>query len=172
MTVGVTLPHPYSIRKFKETDLAGVVAINQNSLPENYTPGFFLELFKLYPEAFLVTESEGGVVGYVMSRIESGFSEMSRLKFTRKGHIISIAVLPEHRRRGVAYWIMNEVMKAMEGYNCSEVYLEVRDSNKPAIALYEKLGFNVNRKIPGYYLDGEAACLMCRKLPLTPPNPS
>ena len=82
-----------------------------------------------------------------------------------RGHVISIAVLPEHRRRGIATALMKEALSRMaERYGATECYLEVRVSNKPAISLYEKLGFRKADTIPHYYLDGEDAYLMKKSL--------
>jgi len=43
-------------------------------------------------------------------------------------------------------------------------YLEVRVTNEPGVTLYKKLGFEVSRKINGYYSDGEDAYVMTKKL--------
>jgi len=134
-------------------------------LPENYSPFFYLDLHEHYPKTFLVAEADGQIVGYVMCRIESGFSELRRIEFAKKGHIVSIAVLPEYRRQGIAKTLMIEAMKGMEAYNATECFLEVRVSNQPAINLYKKLGFQIIRIIKAYYHDGEDAYEMCRKLP-------
>jgi len=61
---------------------------------------------------------------------------------------------------------MKEAMINMQKYNAKECYLEVRISNKPAITLYKKLGFQTVKVIRHYYMDGEDAYLMARKLPL------
>ena len=83
----------------------------------------------------------------------------------RSGHVVSIAVLSEHRGRGLGYVLMAYAMKTMyEEYKCSETYLEVRVSNKPAISLYEKLGYRVVKTERNYYLDGEDAYVMARRL--------
>lgn len=157
----------YEIRKFTEQDLERVVEINRKCLPENYTSSFFLELYRANPEAFLVAEKGGSVVGYVMCRVEHGFSNFSRFKLARKGHVVSLAVLPEHRLKGLATLLMLKVLENLyEKYACHEVYLEVRVSNQPAIKLYRKLGFRESKTIPHYYIDGENALLMVRRLPL------
>jgi len=155
----------FSLRKFTPEDLEEVIHINRSCLPENYIPSFFLSIYKGYPESFIVAERDGRVVGYIMCRIEKGFS--SKFKIVKKGHVISIAVLPEHRRMGIGYALMKEAMKAMHKiYGAEECYLEVRVSNEAAINLYKKLGFEISGKIKGYYLDGEDAYIMSRKLPI------
>ncbi len=156
----------YKIRRAREEDLERVRMINYTSLPENYPPYFFHDLWVSYGKAFYVAESPAGeVIGYVMCRVEvkPGFFK----KFlVRSGHIVSIAVLKEHRRRGLGYALMVNALKSLyEEYNCGETYLEVRISNKPAINLYEKLGYRIVKVIHHYYLDGEDAYVMARPLP-------
>ncbi|RLG92848.1 MAG: ribosomal-protein-alanine N-acetyltransferase [Candidatus Hecatellales archaeon] len=161
----LTVKGDYKFRKFREEDLLRVVEINRLCLPENYSPFFFLELHKSYPETFIVAEYENNIVGYVMVRVETGFSDFHRFKITRKGHIVSIAVIPEHRLKGVGLTLMLTTLKNMvQYYRCQETYLEVRVSNTSAINLYRKLGYRQIRIIPHYYLDGEDALLMSREL--------
>ena len=139
--------------------------INRVCLPENYTTFFFMNLYQRFPETFIVAEENGDVVGYIMCRIETGIPSFKLLGITRKGHVISIAVLPEHQREGIGYALMREAMEAMVNYKAKECYLEVRASNVPAVNLYRKMGFEVARTSRGYYADGEAAYVMARKLP-------
>ena len=155
------------MRRFREADLSRVVEINRKCLPENYSSFFFLDIYRSYPETFLVAERDGEVVGYIMCRVEHGLSELSRFRLARKGHVISLAVMPEHRQKGLATSLLLEAMKTLhQHYSCGEVYLEVRVSNQPAINLYRKLGFQEARTISHYYVDGEDALLMARRLPI------
>ncbi len=150
------------IRKFSPKDLASVIRINRTCLPENYPPFFFVQHHKNFPEAFLVAELNNNIVGYVMCRVEHGFSNLG-LSIAKKGHIISIAVLPEARRMGIGEALMNNAMQALKDvYGVNEYYLEVRVSNQPAINLYHKLGYKEVKRLKGYYLDGEDAWLMAR----------
>jgi ribosomal-protein-alanine N-acetyltransferase len=155
----------YKLRLFKPSDLEAVIRINRECLPENYTTLFFMNLYKRFPETFIITETNGKITGYIMCRIETGIPSFKLLGITRKGHVISIAVLPEHQRRGVAHALMKETMQAMKRYKAKECYLEVRTSNIPAVRLYRKLGFEIARTIRDYYADGEDAFLMARQLP-------
>jgi ribosomal-protein-alanine N-acetyltransferase len=139
--------------------------INRVCLPENYTTSFFMNLYQRFPETFIVAEENGDVVGYIMCRIETGIPSFKLLGITRKGHVISIAVLPEHQREGIGCALMREAMEAMVNHKAKECYLEVRASNVPAVNLYRKMGFEIIRTIRGYYADGEAAYMMARKLP-------
>ena len=153
----------YVIRRFERDDLDQVVRINKSCLPENYPNSFFLGLHFQAPNAFIVAEKDDKVVGYVMCRVERGFSNFG-MKIVKKGHIVSLAVLPEHRRRKVAEKLLSEALKGLKGYDVNEVYLEVRVSNEPAINLYKKFGFEVVKRQKGYYLDGEDAFVMSVKM--------
>ncbi len=157
----------YRLRRFKPSDLKGVIRINRECLPENYTTLFFMNLYKRFPETFIVAEANGEIVGYIMCRIETGIPSFKILGITRKGHVISIAVLSGHQKKGIGFALVQEAMQAIVDYKAKECYLEVRTSNSPAIELYRKLGFEVTRTIRDYYADGEDAFLMARQLPLS-----
>lgn len=155
----------FEVRKFALEDLGSVVRINRDCLPENYTEYFFVDLFKRYPEAFIVAERDGEVVGYIMCRIEVGLSNFGLGGIVKKGHIVSVAVLPEHRRKGIGEAIIKKSMEKMQKtYNAKQCYLEVRITNEPATGMYKKLGFEITRTIKGYYADGEDAYVMTKKL--------
>jgi [ribosomal protein S18]-alanine N-acetyltransferase len=66
-------------------------------------------------------------------------------------HINTIAVDPAVRRRGLASELMRHVITDAAQAGASRATLEVRCSNAPAIALYERLGFSVCAVRPGYY---------------------
>ena len=155
----------YKLRPFKTSDLEGVIQINRECLPENYSPHFFINLYKRFPATFIVAEVNGEIVGYIMCRIETGIPSFKLLGIAKKGHVISIAVLPTHHRKGIGYSLILEATKAMVNYNAKECYLEVRESNLSAVYLYKKLGFETARTLRNYYADGEDAFVMAIQLP-------
>jgi len=154
----------YNIRKFVPNDLQAIMQTNRVCLPENYTDFFFMDLHQRYPETFIVAEENNKYLGYIMCRIEIGLSNMGLGGLTRKGHIVSIAVMPPARRRGVAQAVINRALEGMKYYKAKQAFLEVRVTNEPAIALYKKLDFEISRTINGYYSDGEDAYVMTKKL--------
>ena len=155
----------YQLRRFKPSDLDGVIRINRECLPENYTALFFINLYKRFPGTFIVAEADGEIVGYIMCRIETGIPSFKLLGITKKGHVISVAVLPSHERKGIGYALIREAMQAMVNYNAKECYLEVRESNLSALHLYKKLGFETARTLRNYYVDGEDAIVLAIHLP-------
>jgi len=150
----------FSLRQFNTKDVESVIEINRVCLPENYASFFFLDTFRSCPSAFIVAEVGARIVGYIMCRIEHGFSDIRRLKFVRKGHIISVAVLPDYRRAGIASELVKRALAALREVNADECYLEVRGTNESALMLYEKLKFSLARRVPHYYADGAEALVM------------
>jgi len=152
----------YSLRVFTPADIESVVNINRICLPENYAPYFFLDTFNSLPQSFIVAESQGRVIGYIMCRMEHGFSDVRKLHFAKKGHIISVAVMPEFRRMGIGRGLVEYALSALSSLSADECFLEVRISNDPAIELYNRLGFQIARTISRYYYDGSDAYVMVR----------
>ena len=154
----------FNLRKFVPDDLQGVMQINRVCLPENYTDFFFMDLHQRFPETFIVAEENKEIAGYIMCRIEVGLSNLGLGGLIRKGHVVSIAVLPQGRRKGVAKALINRALEGMRYYKAKQCFLEVRVTNDVAVSLYKKLGFDVTRTLNGYYSDGEDAYVMTIKL--------
>jgi ribosomal-protein-alanine N-acetyltransferase len=151
----------FIVREFKIEDLNKVMDINLECLPENYSSYFYRDLHRRFPKTFLVAETENTIQGYMMCRIERGFSKLKKFTPIKSCHVVSIAVRKSYRRRGIATCILRQAMnRAAEEYSAAECYLEVRISNISAIKLYEKLGFEKVKRNHGYYLDGEDALVM------------
>ncbi|MDV3276953.1 MAG: GNAT family N-acetyltransferase [Nitrososphaerales archaeon] len=150
----------YGIRRCDRDDIPAVIGINAKTLPEHYSDYFYHEILAEFPETFLVAELHDEVVGYIMCRVEYGFSHLKRLSLARKGHVVSVAVLEEHRGRGVGTKLIQLAEDEMVAKSANECYLEVRASNQGAISLYEKMGFKVTGKLEAYYRDGAPAYLM------------
>ncbi len=154
----------FKLRLFEPTDLDAVTEINRVALPENYTDFFFVDLHRRFPDTFVVAEENGGIVGYIMCRVETGLSNFGFGGLLKKGHVVSIAVLPAHRRKHIGEALMQRAMEGMVRYGVKQCYLEVRVTNDAAIVMYKKLGFEVTRTIKGYYADNENAYVMSKKL--------
>jgi ribosomal-protein-alanine N-acetyltransferase len=154
----------YEIRKCEGEDVPTVIDINMRTLPEHYSDFFYHEILAEFPETFLVAELEGTVVGYIMCRTEYGFSQMKRLGLARKGHIVSVAVLEEHRQKGIGTKLIQLAQEEMRKKSANESYLEVRVSNENAVKLYEELGYKVTGRLEAYYRDGEPAYVMAAHL--------
>jgi len=158
------MPKTFTLQKFTPDNLQEIMQINRACLPENYTDMFFMDLHKRFSETFIVAEDNGEIVGYIMCRIEVGLSNFKLGGLVRKGHVVSIAVMPKCRRKGVATALIKAAMEGMGHYKGKQIFLEVRVTNNVGIDLYKKLGLEVTRTISGYYSDGEDAYVMSKKL--------
>jgi len=154
----------YIIRRCEGRDLPPVIDINMAALPEHYSDYFFESILRELPEAFIVAELNDRIIGYIMCKIEFGFSNFRKLGFVKKGHIVSVAVLEEHRSKGVGKALLLEGINGSMIRKSDEIYLEVRISNEAAIKMYEKLGFQIKSRLRSYYRDGEDAYLMALEL--------
>ena len=92
------------------------------------------------------------VVGYVGSQTVIDESDM-----------MNIAVHPDFRRRGIAEALVAELEAALRQRGSRALTLEVRDSNAPAIALYEKLGFAQVGLRKNYYRNPKEDARILRK---------
>ena len=153
-----------SIRRAEPADLIPVMEINLKTLPEHYSDYFYESLLAEIPEAFLVAEISGKIAGYIMCKTEYGFSNFKRLGFVKKGHIVSVAVVDEFRKKGIGKALVEESVNGIRIKKCDEFYLEVRCSNNEAVGLYERLGFAIRQQLKTYYRDGEDAYLMAIEL--------
>lgn len=151
---------PYIIRRCDAVDLPTVMDINLLTLPEHYSDYFFESILSELPESFIVAELYSKVVGYIMCKIEFGFSNFRKLGFVKKGHVVSVAVLNEHRNQGLGNALMVEGINGVIARKTDEIYLEVRISNTAAVRMYERLGFQIKSRLRTYYRDGEDAYLM------------
>jgi [ribosomal protein S18]-alanine N-acetyltransferase len=154
----------YVVRRCQYEDLQSVIKVNMATLPEHYSDYFFESILKELPESFVVAELNSRVVGYIMCKIEFGFSNFRKLGFVKKGHVVSVGVLDEHRGKGLGKALMLEGINGVIGRRSDEIYLEVRVSNESAIKMYEKLGFAIKSRLRSYYRDGEDAYLMALEL--------
>ena len=102
---------------------------------------------------YLVAEDEGEVIAY------GGL-----WKILDEGHITNIAVVPGRRREHIGEKLVNELIGLTRAEGIASWTLEVRADNEPAIALYEKLGFENAGLRKGYYeYDGKDAVIMWKK---------
>ena len=92
------------------------------------------------------------VAGYIGSQSVMGEADM-----------MNVAVSPAYRRQGIAEKLVVTLAEKLTAQNVSSLTLEVRASNEPAIALYEKLLFVQVGRRPNYYTKPKEDALILRK---------
>lgn len=83
---------------------------------------------------------------------------------TTELHILTIATHPDYRGKGIATELLAHVLEKAQQTGCSLATLEVRRSNVPAIALYERAGFKTVHVRARYYSDDEDALVMLKAI--------
>jgi [ribosomal protein S18]-alanine N-acetyltransferase len=67
------------------------------------------------------------------------------------GRILTLDIVPQARRFGLATQLMNAAEDRLRALGCSEIYLETAVDNEAALRLYRKLGYEIVRTLPEYY---------------------
>lgn len=108
------------------------------------------------PEAvsFRAVTAGGVMVGFVIGLVEPDHT----------GHVTTVGVAPEHRRRSLAKRLMAEVEDGFKKRHVRLVRLEVRALNTPAQKLYESLGYSITQRLPKYYSNGGDGLLMLKSI--------
>ncbi len=139
------------IRRLAYSDLPQVMAIERRAFPTPWSLAMFvLELSK--PSGIcLAALVDGRMVGYLVCS-----------RYDRVWHVMNVAIDPDRRRNGVATRLLTQLIERVGGDE-ARVTLEVRGSNAPAIALYERFHFKAAGLRRRYYQDnGEDALVMWR----------
>jgi ribosomal-protein-alanine N-acetyltransferase len=146
------------IRPFAEADLVSVYAI-QLQCPQaaQWPQGEYLRCACDPAATVLVAELATN------PREIAGFAVFHRVM--DEAELRNIAVGPAHQRKGIARQLLAEGIGIMQSLGVRRLFLEVRASNQPALALYAGAGFKLLYTRPGYYQDPpEDALVMARDL--------
>lgn len=147
------VPGTVDIRPMTKADLEIVLALEQASFSHPWRYEHFLHELSS-PHSFpLVAVAEGTVGGYVC--LMSLFEE---------AQILDIVVAPYLRGRGIARALLEHAVTVAREKHAEIMTLEVRASNRAAIALYERFGFSRTGIRPKYYEGAEDALLMEKSL--------
>jgi ribosomal-protein-alanine N-acetyltransferase len=144
-----------TIRVFRAADAAAATAVLQESgEAANWLEKSYVESLGWRGAVALASEVEGRVTGFVIGR-----------QIADEGEILNLAVVPGRRRRGEGGALLKAALDEFRTRRAGRVFLEVRASNRAAIAFYGKHGFAETGRRVGYYQDPvEPAILMEKKL--------
>ncbi len=121
------------------------------------------------PLATFAAELERAIARLVVAKIDGRVSGYCNYWLVLdEASLLSIAVHPDHRGRGIAGALLEHLLAEATNAGCLQVLLEVRRSNQPALALYHRHGFTVSYQRRAYYSDGEDALVMIRRLAKDP----
>lgn len=98
---------------------------------------------------FFVARQEQGIAGFISGR-----------RMADEAEILNLAVRPDLRKRGIGNALAGKLLHTFARERVAQVFLEVRESNAPAISFYERLGFHRIGQRPGYYQNPPEAALV------------
>lgn len=146
-------PSPAAVRWLRADDLDAILTIAAEA-PEasQWSRKSYQTLFEQRGSLALGLEAAGGLIGFLVARQVSDQAE-----------ILNLAIKNDHRRQGRAAQLLSAALKEFLSCGVKSLYLEVRQSNTPAIAFYTKHGFERTGLRQDYYRDPpESAATMMR----------
>jgi ribosomal-protein-alanine N-acetyltransferase len=144
------------IRRLALSDLSAIERIEQRAYPTPWSRSMFAgELAKPSSLCLGAFDDEGVLAGYLI---------VSR--YVDAWHIMNVAVDDVHRRSGIASRLLEALFELTAGDAHRGYTLEVRVSNKGAIALYERFGFETSGVRRGYYTDNREDARIMWKDPI------
>lgn len=156
-------PTTYTVHPLTSEQLDEVLRLNlrcfQNG--ENYTKHTFSYLLdEPRTIAYRAVTPENEMVGFVFVMVNENGA----------GHLTTIGVAPEHRRRGVGDKLLGHVDRALAAKEIATAVLEVRVGNTGAQEMYRRAGYSVVQRIGNYYNNGEDCFLMMKPIAAEPPK--
>jgi ribosomal protein S18 acetylase RimI-like enzyme len=104
--------------------------------------------------SYRVVTQNSAMAGFVIGLLEPDHT----------GHITTIGIAPEHRRRRLASSLLERAEDGFRRRHARISRLEVRATNLPAQKLYLSLGYTVTQRLPKYYSNGGDGLLMVKPL--------
>ena len=131
---------PLRLRRVTRDDVDAIAAIERASFADPWTRESFAQLAGRADVCFRVAEIDGEVAGYLVAWFVAD-----------EGELANIAVAPGARGRGVGAALLDELLATAAAHGVEAVFLEVRESNAVARALYAARGFEEVGRRRGYY---------------------
>lgn len=147
--VGARIP----VRGAVAADLDGVLAIEQASFSDPWSRGSFRSLLGASHVYFPVVEEAGALVAFAVA-----------LLVADEGELANLAVAPGARSRGIGAQLLDDVLMVATARGARTVWLEVRESNAAARALYGSRGFMEVGRRRRYYDDPVEDALVLRRI--------
>ena len=136
-------------------DIEPVVALERELFPDDpwTTSGFWSELAGVPATRYYVVAEDGDqIVGY------AGLQEVQR-----EADVQTVAVRPDRQGAGLGAELVADLLAEADRRRCTQVMLEVRDDNVPALRLYAGFGFASIAVRRDYYGTGADARVLRRR---------
>lgn len=139
------------IKKIEKIDLDEIMEIEELSYPNHHwsKDSFINETENKLATYRCGLTSKGDIAGFY------GFWQI-----LEEAHITTLAVHPDYRRQGISKQLMTDLIEECYKKMIKYITLEVRESNIPAITLYDKFGFSTIGTRKNYYQDNNENALI------------
>lgn len=119
---------------------------------------------------YLLTEARSTILLLEHKEQVIGVSYLLWRSPNRAGRIYNIAIDPEVHGQGLGTILLKESELEAARRRCRQLLLEVRVDNEQAITFYKKYGYEIKRRLPGYYDDGAPGFKMVKNLDVKVPD--
>lgn len=140
------------VRNMRQEDIPFAVELEKELFSDAWTELGLVNTLHYRPDTSFIAELDGKPVGYLFFMAAAD-----------EGELLRIGVSPRHRRKGVARALIDHMNRFVGENGIYSVWLEVREHNEAARALYEKTGFTLQGYRKNYYhKPDEDAAIMCK----------
>lgn len=148
---------PFALRHATLADGSAIHHLHERTLDTAWSEPAIRDLVDRPSTIAFVAEDDGTLAGFVLAQVVLDEAEL-----------LSIAVAPQHRRRGVAATLIDALLAHLRTVDVRRLFLEVAQDNRAAAALYARCGFTEFGRRKGYYVrpTGTAADAIMLVLPL------
>ncbi|KAI4462909.1 n-alpha-acetyltransferase 30 [Holotrichia oblita] len=131
-----------------ELQMPMIMKIIQKDLSEPYSIYTYRYFIHNWPNLCFLAMCEDECVGAIVCKLDLHRKQINR------GYIAMLAVDKKYRKHGIGSTLVRRAIQEMIAGNADEVVLETEITNKPALRLYEALGFVRDKRLFRYYLNG------------------
>lgn len=147
-----------SLRAAEEADLPAILSIERIAFADPWTADAFRSMLGQAHVMTTVAVEAGAVVGYSVAWAVGDEAELANL-----------AVAPARRGEGIGGRLLDHLLATLDAQGGANVYLEVRDSNAAAQALYRSRGFTAAGRRKAYYRKPAEDAVVMRRARAEPP---
>lgn len=142
-----------NFRDFGRADVDKIIEIERGNFSDGWNEQMLLSAFDTERFYCIGLEVDGQTVGLITYSLSLETADIE-----------GVVTIAEQRGKGYASRLVERALERIEQTGIKKVFLEVRETNLPAICLYKKFGFEQISVRKNYYPDGENAFVMVKEL--------
>lgn len=143
-------PLDYTVMPLVDADASAMARLHREDFIRPWSDGEFASLLaqdSVFGFSVLETgNGKAGPHGFILARHAAD-----------EGEVLTVAVARSHRRRGLGWKLMDAALRELHARRAKAMFLEVDETNMPAIGLYKQLGFHQVGVRPRYYETADKA---------------